>query len=109
VETFLLIGTMPAVTGAVVAAGYEAVLLAGRDNAAGRWMRHLLADPQSGGTVLPRLRLMTLMLVYAAVAIALAPLVIAAETLVLARRHHRGDVIAPAPWPRATGQAGRQP
>jgi hypothetical protein len=97
------------VVAAVVAAAGEAVLLAGRDTAMGRWVRHLMVRPTSGGTVLPGLKLIAVMLVYAAVAIALAPLVIAAEALVLARRHHRGEVIGPAPWPRTISQAQQQP
>jgi hypothetical protein len=109
VETILTIAAMPIVAAAVVAAAYEAVLLAGRDTTMGRWVRHLMAGPQSGGTVLPGLKLIAVMLVYAAVAMALAPLVIAAEALVLARRHHRGEVIAPAPWPRAISQAQGRP
>jgi hypothetical protein len=106
VETILTIAAMPIAAAAVVAAAYEAVLLAGRDTTMGRWVRHLMVGPQPGGTVLPvGLKLMAVMLVYAVVAIALAPLVIAVEVLVLARRRHRGEVIGPAPWPRASSQA----
>ncbi|MGH3155363.1 MAG: hypothetical protein ACRDNF_02125 [Streptosporangiaceae bacterium] len=108
-ETFLTIAAMPVVIAAVVAAAYEAVLLAGRDTTLGRWVRHLMAGPPSGGTVVAGLKLMVVMAVYAVVAIALAPLVIAAEALVLARRHHRGEVIGPAPWPRAISQPQQQP
>jgi hypothetical protein len=98
-ETTLTIAAMPIVAAAVVAASYEAVLLAGRDTTMGRWVRHLMVGPQSGRTVLPGLKLLAVMSVYAAVAIALAPVVIVAEALVLARRRHRGEVIGPAPWP----------
>ena len=108
-ETILTIGAMPVVVAAVVAAAYEAVLLAGRDTTLGCWVRHLMVGSPSGGTVLPAVKLIALMLAYAAMAIALAPLVIAAEALVLARRHHRGEVIGPAPWPRAVSQAQHQP
>ena len=108
-ETILTLAAVPVVVAAVVAAAYEAVLLAGRDTTMGRWARHLMAGPPSGGTVLPGLTLIAVMAVYAAVAIALAPSVIAAEALVLARRHHRGEVIGPAPWPRAISQAQHQP
>jgi hypothetical protein len=104
VETILTIAAMPVVAAAVATAAYEADLLAGRDTTMGRWVRHLMVGPQSGGTALPALKLIAVMLVYAAVAITLAPLVIAAEPLVLARRRHRGEVIGPAPWPR-----GNQP
>lgn len=108
-ETILTIAAMPVVAAAVVAAAYEAVLLAGRDTTMGRWVRHLMVGPQSGGAMLPGLKLIAVMLVYAVVAIALAPVVIAAEAVVLARRRHRGEVIGPAPWPRAISQAQGQP
>jgi hypothetical protein len=67
-----------------------------------------LARPSVPATVI-RLELMTLMIGYAAVAIALAPLVIAAEAPVLARRHHRGEVIGPAPSRLSISQADGQP
>jgi len=108
-ETILTIAAMPVTAAAVVAAAYEAVLLAGRENTIGRWVRHLMVQPQSGGTPLPALKLIAVMLVYAALAMALSPLVIAAEALVLGRRHHRGEVIGAAPWPRAISQAQGQP
>jgi hypothetical protein len=107
-ETVLTLAAMPIVAAAVVAAAYEAVLFAGRDTPMGCWARHLMMGPQSGGTVLAGLKLMAVMSVYAVAAIALAPLVVAAEAVVLARRRHRGEVIGPASWPQGhrpgTGQ-----
>jgi hypothetical protein len=106
--SILLTGWVVMAGAAVLAAVYEMLLLAGRDNPAGRQVRRLMVGPQTRPTVLPALTLAGLMLACEAVAVALAPLVIAAEAVALARRHRRGEAIGPAPWPQATGPQGGQ-